>query len=36
MSDDEDNELFDTHLNEYAAAVAKGVSKTYANLYEKD
>jgi N-acetylmuramoyl-L-alanine amidase len=33
INNKKDNQLFDQHLEEYAAAVAKGIDKTYNKLY---
>ncbi len=34
VSDSQDNDLFDTKMDKYAEAVAKGVSKSYKAIYE--
>ncbi|MDY2959280.1 MAG: N-acetylmuramoyl-L-alanine amidase [Hornefia sp.] len=36
ISDKEDNKLFDENIDEYAAAVAKGLDITFASLYETE
>ena len=36
IDNEEDNELFDEKMNEYARAVAKGISSTFASIYETE
>lgn len=36
IGNEEDNELFDEKMNEYARAVAKGISSTFASIYETE